>query len=148
MAISIGLVATYDFIYFLVSNYVHFNPAAFLKFGWTRKKDKDFDFAVSHMSDYYGATAIFYGAVLFIGFAAFVFRMPEFKSANVKRELDTIERFIGSLHRWPEIVTFEEMNVQPPLFFLLHAMREVMRSSGHVEYGQILTELKGVMPVP
>jgi hypothetical protein len=143
MATSIGLVATYDFIYFLVSNYVHFNPASFLKFGWTKEKDRNFNFDVANMSDYYGATAIFYGAVLFIGFANFIFRMDEFKRAKVKRQIGRIERFIGSLHRWPEIVTFEEMNVRPPQFFLLHAMREVMRSSGDVKYGEILNELKG-----
>src|SRR4051812_7124037 len=64
MAKSVGLVATYDFVYFLASNFVHFNPASLMKLGWTNQTNKNFEFSVAHMSGYYGSTAIFYAAIL------------------------------------------------------------------------------------
>jgi hypothetical protein len=142
MAKSVGLVAAYEFIYFLASNFVHFNPSSLMKLGWTNQTDKNFNFSVKHMSGYYGGMAIFYAAVLLMGFIGLLSFLPEFSAVKLDAEVAELEKFIGGIQRWPEIVTFEEMNAQPPLYFLLYAMREVMRPEGAVAYGQILQELK------
>jgi hypothetical protein len=51
--------------------------------------------------------------------------------------LDLIEQ----VHRWPEVVTFEEMNKKPPLYLLTHAMRQTFPEKGAAE--GILTEVRG-----
>jgi Family of unknown function (DUF5677) len=34
MALEVGLTFTYDYIYFVSSNFVHFNPQGLLRMGW------------------------------------------------------------------------------------------------------------------
>jgi len=101
-----------------------------------------FEFSLKGMNAYYRALMRFYGAIFFLGFYnAFP---PVFgRSREVEVRVHSIENWIASVVRWPEIVTFEEMNVRPPLFFMFHAVREAIRAKGEeLSYGQILTEMK------
>ena len=143
MAEQVGLISTYDFIYFAASNFVHFNPLVLLRTGWANENDR-FVFSTRHMHAYYRDFSGFYGAVLFIGFHA-SFGAKYFKVA-VDSEVDRLVKLIGHVQRWPEIVTFEEMNVQPPLYMITHALRQVVEREEWeaIPYGAILEEIQGL----
>lgn len=139
MADSVGLTSTYEFIYFSASNFVHFNPHTLLRMGWGEQKGP-FVFSVDHMDGYYRSFGSFYGAILFIGFQA-SFGLNFLKPA-LDTEIKKLIELIGHVHRWPEIITFEEMNYRPPLYLITHALREVMREEDRtIPYGVILDEV-------
>jgi hypothetical protein len=142
MAKDIGLSSTYEYIYYVASNFVHFNPANLLRTGWGDLKGP-FDFSLRHMSPYYQAFASFYGCILFIGFhSAF---SPQYFTKDLSKEIARLIKLINDVQRWPEIITFEEMNQGRPLFFALHAARKVMQEGGEpMPYGAILKEVRSI----
>jgi hypothetical protein len=142
MAKGIGLSSTYEYIYYVASNFVHFNPINLLRTGWGDLTGP-FDFSLRHMSPYYQAFASFYGCILFIGFhSAF---SPQYFTTDLSKEIARLMKLISDVQRWPEIITFEEMNQSRPLFFALHALRKVMQESGEpTPYGAILKEVRSV----
>src|SRR5215470_15964155 len=101
---------------------------------------KPFRFSVSRLSDYYKALASFYGAILFIGYHS-AFSSSQFRS-SCEREIEMLFDLIEHIHRWPEVITFEEMNRKPPLYLLTHAMRRAFREKGAPE--RILAEVRGL----
>ncbi len=118
--------------------------------GWGRMREKsgtkrleNINFSTAHMGGYYRNLGKFYDAVLLVGFVHLLKSLSQFDAVKLERELIQIEGAIAALDRWPEVVTFEEMNLRPPSFLMFRAMREVMQMEGHpVGYGQILNELK------
>ena len=93
VARDVGLISTYDFIYFSASNFVHFNPQALSRTGWGPEVGP-FTFSIRNISNYYQSFSSFYGAVLFIGFQA------SFGADHFKAALDTeIEQLIEA--NWP-----------------------------------------------
>jgi hypothetical protein len=80
------------------------------------------------VSVYYQAISTFYGAILFIGFHS-AFALSHFDTA-CENEITSLLELIDEFHRWPEVVTFEEMNQKPPLFLLTHAMRKAFPEKG------------------
>ena len=143
MAASVGLSSTYEYIYFASSNFVHFNPQALLRMGWGPELGP-FIFSIRNMDAYYRAFSWFYGAVLFIGFYASF--GDSYLKVNLDREIARLLELIGHVARWPEVVTFEEMNQRPPLYFLTHALGKVMRENdgASVRYGAILQEVQAL----
>ncbi len=123
MAKSIGLKTTYEYLYFISSNFVHFNTQSLLKMGWG-PEDGPVDFSFNHMRGYYQSLSIFYGAILILGFDK-SFRSVIFDK-DPSRQIALIERFISDVHRWPEAITFEEMNEKKPLYLLTHAFGKAM----------------------
>ena len=107
----VGLKTTYDYVYHLTSNYVHFNPTHLFKMGWGPIQGP-FTFSVRHFSRYYLYLARFLGAMLFLGYS-FLFSErlgPDIVKTFIKTVTSTLESGV----RWPEIITFEEMNREPP----------------------------------
>ncbi len=142
MAKAVGLKSTYEFIYFSASNFVHFNPQALFRTGWG-VEDGPYTFSTRNMSGYYKSFCSFYGAVLFIGFQA-SFGSEHF-NVVLDAEIDRLIGLIGHVQRWPEIITFEEMNQRPPLYLLTHAVGKVMREEDRtIPYGAILQEVQGL----
>ena len=47
--------------------------------------------------------------------------------AYLDTQIDRLIELIGHVQRWPEVITFEEMNEKPPLYLLTHALGKVMR---------------------
>jgi hypothetical protein len=142
MAKSVGLESLYDYLYFATSNFVHFNPQTLLRMGWG-DINKHFKFTVSNMSPYYRSFASFYGAILFLGFhAAFA---SEALKTDCSKEVAEILDLISHVHRWPEVITFEEMNQRPPLYLITHALGRVMREEeGGEQYDKILKEIQAL----
>ena len=95
------------------------------------------------MNNYYRNFSSFYGAVLFVGFQA-SFGTDHFKHA-LDTQINRLIELIGHVQRWPEVITFEEMNEKPPLYFLTHALGKVMREEDKtLPYGAILQEVQGL----
>jgi hypothetical protein len=143
MADRTGLTQTYEYIYFLSSNFVHFNPHTLLRMGWGPEQGP-FRFSVHNFSSYYIDLASFYAAVIFIGF---YYRLGTgLFSRETAVDVEEVLKAIDDVPRWPELVTFEEMNREPPMpYFLSHAMRKVTENDEEsVPYGAILREVRGV----
>lgn len=137
MAARVGLTSTYDFIYFAASNFVHFNPQVLFRTGWG-DVEGPMVFSIRHMHRYYRSFCSFYGAVLFVGFEA-SFGTDYFETA-LDNEIDRLVDLIGNVQRWPEVITFEEMNETPPLYLLTHALGRVVREDDEtVPYGATAT---------
>jgi hypothetical protein len=142
MSAAVGLTSTYDYIYYVASNFVHFNPGNLLRSGWNRD-DGPFVFSLRHRSPYYQALTSFYGCVLFIGYYS-AFGSEYFKN-DWEHEITHLTKLIGDIQRWPELVTFEELNLSPPLYFALHAARTVIeKSDKSIPYGAILQEVRSL----
>ncbi|MCY4132191.1 MAG: DUF5677 domain-containing protein [Nitrospira sp.] len=142
MAEGVGLKSTYEFIYFSASNFVHFNPHTLFRTGWGAEHGL-FTFSIRNMSEYYQSFSSFYGAVLFIGFQA-SFGADHYNVA-LDTEIERLIELIGHVQRWPEIITFEEMNQKPPSYLPAHVLGKLMREDGiTIPYGAILQEVQGL----
>ena len=142
MASDVGLLSTYEYIYFATSNFVHFNPQALLRTGWGPKLGP-FTFSIHNFDGYYRSFSSFYGAVLFIGFQASF--GSKYFSVDVASEISRLIELIGHVQRWPEVITFEEMNLERPLYLLTHALSKVMRKEDPtIPYGAILQEVQAL----
>src|SRR6185437_9179648 len=118
MAERVGLPQTYEYIYFLSSNFVHFNPHTLMRMGWG-PEEGPFRFSVQNFTGYYADLASFYGVLLFLGF--FFRSGTGYFSTESVTDVEMILQIIDDVPRWPEIVTFEEMNRKPPMLpFLAH----------------------------
>ncbi len=120
MAECVNMLDIYDYLYAATSRTVHFNPHSLLRLGWaeisgsdpSKTKDNDvFNFSLNGLSKYYISFNRFYSAFLFIRlFDYFEDRFP--KSQKMENSITLIRNFISDENqRCPEIVTFEEMNV-------------------------------------
>lgn len=145
MARAIGLNFTYKFIYFATSNFVHFNPHALLRTGWGHQFGP-FEFSVSNMNSYYQNFSSFYGAVLFIGFySSFGSR---YLNAELESEIDQILALLKQYPRWPEIITFEEMNKGPLSEQRIHSKARRKYENNPKELGEsILQEVQSLTQI-
>src|SRR5277367_6218338 len=125
MAETVGLKVTYEYIYFAASNFVHFNPHALMRTGWGPETGP-FTFSVGNFGGYYRDLAAFYGAILYIGYAA-TFGSLFQEQREFNEDIEEIEDILMRTPRWPELVTFKELNLPlppQPRRPVLHAVRE------------------------
>ncbi|MDE1896242.1 MAG: hypothetical protein KGH91_04110 [Rhodospirillales bacterium] len=149
MSEAVNLMSTYQYIYFAASNFVHFNPHALLRTGWG-PEGGPFTFSIQNFSGYYRDLAAFYGAVLYVGFATTFGPLLSLES-EFKNEISDIESILIDAPRWPELITFEELNLSAPqLSAEEKAIKEKILGIKH-EGGEkfvlidILNEIKGTM---
>lgn len=114
MAAEVNLADIYDFIYAVTSDIVHFNPRIVIRNAWG--DSPVFHHSCKNFDLYYQAFCRVYGLYflcLFVGsFSSDIALSAEF--------VDSIHKLRESLDeepRWPEAVTFEEMNIKPPSSF-------------------------------
>ena len=107
------LEVVYDFIYRLTSDAVHFSPQILLRSGWGNSPIET-TFSSSHMGPYYLAVNQVYGSYLLCLYFEF---FGEFLEPNQEEEnaIAELRKYLLEKPRWPEMVTFEEMNVPDPL---------------------------------
>lgn len=142
LAKEIGLTSTYKFIFFASSNYVHFNPQNLMRTGW-QKNDSPVEFSIRSSNPYYKNFSCFYGAILFIGFEA-SFGLKYFENV-LESETKSLVDLIEGEFSWPEIVTYEELNISKPKNIALNAFRHVFREeNSSIPYGEILKELRSL----
>jgi len=101
----------YDYLYRLTSAGVHFNVQSLLRSGWGEKRRGKF--STRNFNTYFSAYTRIYGAYLFcvcFEFFGKFLRPPKEVSDTIAEIRKTV--FLES--RWPEMVTFEEMNIKVP----------------------------------
>ena len=121
------LAKLYDYLYRLTSGTVHFSVGALLRTGWGPKPRCTF--SVRHFALYYAAFARIYGAFLFCTYAEL---FPTILRPNKtdRARLGAIRASIQSVVRWPEMITFEEMNLPvPDPGIIINALGVVLQQS-------------------
>ena len=103
----------YDFIYRLTSSVVHFNPQVLLRAGWGKIPEGPITFSYSHMGPYYLAISRIYGSCLLCLYFEFFGKFLE-PSQEEEKAVAELRRYLLVTCRWPEMVTFEEMNLPVP----------------------------------
>lgn len=134
----------YDFIYRLVSGSVHFQTGWLFRSGWGGASN-EVTFSPKNMSTYYSTVIQVYGSCLLcLYFELFDgFLNP---SQDENKSISNLREHILTLHRWPEIVTFEEMNIAVPQYdgypdFLFRALYCVLMAEGFVSGAEKLPDL-------
>ena len=127
----------YDFMYHATSKWVHFNPHVLLRMGWGKCDDKSqlgdatrWKFSTEHFSPYYADFNRVYSVFLFRLLC--VRLIDEFSEpAAVRRSLEAITSRINGILRWPELVTYEEMNQDGPHVIMRIALRAAYDIEAH-----------------
>lgn len=144
MSEAVGLATVYNYIYFAASNFVHFNPHALLRTGWG-PIDGPFTFSIGHFGGYYRDLAAVYGAILYLGFAVSFGSLLQ-KEGELRTGITEIESILVRTPRWPELVTFEELNMPGPEYdssLLMHALLGIKdESKKGFLFINILNEIK------
>lgn len=115
LAISCGLLPVYEFFYSATSKWVHFSPQILLRMGWAKEKSQSatYVFSTEHFAGHYANFNFIYGSYLFaLFFRSFKSEIPN--ASTIEPHVKELESLLDKILRWPEIITFEEMNVEPP----------------------------------
>jgi Family of unknown function (DUF5677) len=105
------LAILYDYFYRLTSAGVHFNVQALLRSGWG--SPKQFVFSAKNFHSYFERYCSVYGAFIFCLYFEFFGAILR-PTAKERAIVDEIRQSVLFTPRWPEMVTFEEMNQKPP----------------------------------
>ncbi|HEY8100392.1 MAG TPA: DUF5677 domain-containing protein [Burkholderiaceae bacterium] len=128
MASEVALEDMYDFMYAITSDVVHFNPRVIIRNAWSKDRER-FDHSVNNFDVYYADFCQTYG-IYFLCLFARAFQ-PELMFSSAYMDTATkLEAWLDEKLRWPEAVTFEEMNVEGPAEVLRIVMKMARQSSG------------------
>lgn len=120
MAKASSLLPLYSYIYAATSKWVHFSPHILLRMGWGGKLDNvghvghetEWSFTTSNFAQYYAEFNQVYAILLLLhlvrGPAAGI--IP----SGADSIIESLQSHLDSPLRWPEDVTFEEMNLKSP----------------------------------
>lgn len=117
MAKAAHLHALYSYLYSATSKWVHFSPQILLRMGWGGTKDDAGDhtewrFSTANFSKYYVDFNQIYSLLLLLkllrGPAATL--LPDI----AQKVVAALENNLNEPIRWPETVTFEELNLEGP----------------------------------
>jgi hypothetical protein len=147
MAKASGLVELYDYMYSATSKWVHCSPHVLLRMGWSKEPRTEvcaekthWIFSTRQFVAYYRDFNRFYSIYL-LDLIITKFS-EEFHDKNAVEEL--LQRLRSELTgtlRWPELVTFEELNLAGPtflqriLFSVANNERGAQADSKHKEDG-------------
>lgn len=103
----------YNYLYHASSRLVHFSPHTLLKMVWYDPEIEESECSPDGMQKYYSAFVRFYSAHLL---AAFTRRFKEQLKIECELERAILDKVheVNSIARWPELVTFEELNRESP----------------------------------
>ena len=138
MADSSGFRPLYDFMYSATSKWVHCTPHLLLRMGWSNtatrhqlSDETEWIFSTRHFTRYYNDFNRIYGGYLLVRLVRrFLseFDQPE----RVERILSRFEKANEDELRWPELVTYEEMNHDGPG----PLTRILLRAKSEIEKGE------------
>lgn len=117
MAIEVELDDLYDFMFSVASDTVHFNPRVIMRNAWG-KNEQEFKHSTKNFDLYYQDFCRTYSLYLFCEFAK-AFKLELNLSESYFNSILELEQRLNQQLRWPEAVTFEEMNIEGP--------KEIMR---------------------
>jgi hypothetical protein len=137
------LAILYDYLYRLTSASVHFNVGALCRSGWG-PSFKQVTFSAKNFHSYFADYCLLYGAFLFCLYFEFFGGVLR-STAEERAIVNEIRQGVLYTRRWPEMVTYEEMNQKPPtdgetVRMLLTAFQSVSRNrliSRGVNYNKI-----------
>ena len=119
------LAALYDYLYRLTSAAVHFNVHELIRTGWGDLPHCTF--SPTHFCMYYKMCGRIYGAFMFCVYFELFARF--IRSADHTKKLVTdIRQSILRIPRWPEMSTFEEMNLEPPKIGFVQQLVSLVQS--------------------
>jgi len=124
------LAILYDYLYRLTSAGVHFSVQSLLRSGWGPNL-REFRFSARSFQQYFSEYCSLYGAFIFCVYFEFfsaVLRPDQKERATIGK----IREQVLFTPRWPEMVTFEEMNLEAPkegrtLQMIVSALQAVSR---------------------
>jgi hypothetical protein len=102
----------YDDFYRITSDIVHFSPRVAMRSGWG-PNPRDAKFATKNFARYYLNFAQCYSVYLF-ALLCKTFRRDLSLDSDFTDQIKQLEQLLDEQLRWPEAVTFEEMNVRGP----------------------------------
>ena len=126
MAKERSLAPLYSYIYAATSKWVHFSPQILLRMGWGGASDDvsddtEWSFTTTNFARYYSEFNQVYALMLLLhlvrGPAACI--VP----SDALSTISALKSHLDSSLRWPEDVTFEEMNLNSPGSFQRIALR-------------------------
>lgn len=112
MAREVGLNDLYDFMFAVTSDVVHFNPRVIMRNAWGKDKHQ-FKHSTKNFDLYYKNFCCTYSSYLLCEFAK-AFQSELKLSRNYLAHISELEKDLNEQLRWPEAVTFEEMNLKKP----------------------------------
>lgn len=127
MAIETGYKELYDYLYFATSSVVHFRTDVLLKMGWgdldKSQKLSEITFSYKHYHRYYLAFNTFYGMYLLSEQAMLLRKYLRLDKKFMSEIYDWRNKTKDS--DWPEIVTFDHLNIKGPsnLIRIMHRIR-------------------------
>lgn len=101
----------YDFMYRLTCDVVHFNPQVLFRSGWGDLPEEAF--STKNFEAYYRAFATIYGSYLFCIYFELLGKHLN-PGKRVKKIVQRIRDIVNAQNRWPELITYEEMNISRP----------------------------------
>lgn len=110
-----GLLEVYEFHYAAASRLVHFSPRVLLRTGWSKDAgpDAEWTFSVTNFERYYEQYHQVWGCDLLVRFVRRLGDLLEV-TPELDRHIEHLEAAIADELRLPELVTFEELNLEPP----------------------------------
>lgn len=113
MAQDQGMMMLYDFLYHATSRFVHCSPNTLLRMAWFDPEVGESYCDPNALNEYYYHFVRFYSAHLL---SAFVNRFSDRINLDKKlcQAIDEILKDVNKNPRWPELVTFEELNAENP----------------------------------
>lgn len=112
MADKVGFRVVYDYFYRVTSDIVHFNPRIAFRMGWGEDPERGI-FTTKNFCRYYLDFSQVYSAFLFCRFCE-TFQSDLGFSPLFMKSIKKIEERLNDITRWPEAVTYEEMNQRGP----------------------------------
>ena len=103
----------YNFIYRLTSDAVHFSPQILLRSIWGDRSMKEMKVSPGNMDFYYISLNQIYGSFLLCLYFEFFSRFLKPRQEE-KIMIKELREHLQGRFRWPEMVTFEEMNIDVP----------------------------------
>lgn len=133
MAKASSLESVYNYIYSATSKWVHFSPHVLMRTGWGGDKESisnitKWKFTTSNFTGYYRDFNRTYSLMLFIRLIKGPARA--LISEEMRSKIVELEAKLNEPLRWPEAVTFEEMNKQEPNAFFRMLLRAAHEDSG------------------
>jgi hypothetical protein len=118
----------YDYLYRLTSGTVHFNVQSLLRSGWG--SPRGWHFSTRNFYRYHSDFSTVYGAFLFCLYFEFFPKILR-PTRSVSRQVNSIRSKLITKSRWPEMVTFEEMNLPSPGINFITAFATALQATKH-----------------
>lgn len=137
MAKIANLHALYTYLYSATSKWVHFSPQILLRMGWGGARDDvgdqtEWTFTTANFCQYYVEFNQVYSLLLLLR----LLRGPAAKLLPdiAQKVVAALENRLNELIRWPEAVTFEELNLEGPGSIMRILLRAAHDTKSGVEH--------------